>query len=68
MVIKVSEFIGQNVAIWDDMEFLFAILFLHFCDVGNEPVLPCQLVAMWEMVNLLELLQLFINVGVDTTS
>ena len=38
------------------------MLFLHAYSVATEPVLPGNLVALWEVIDLLELIQPFIDI------
>lgn len=67
MIVEVSELIGQDIWIRNDVEVVFTILFLQASDIGDESVLSGQLVAVREMVNLLEFLELLVDRGVDAS-
>ena len=62
MVVQISIFFGQNVRIRNDFEILPAEFLLLFQDVFGELVFPSQFEAGWEMVDLLELVQAFVEV------
>jgi hypothetical protein len=44
VVVEVGELIGQDITVWDNIEILFSILFLHFNDVCDKSVLSGKLV------------------------
>jgi len=63
MLIKLTEFIWQDVSIWNKVKMLFAKSFLHSDDVEAEPVFPCDFMALREVIDLLILVQAFIQVA-----
>lgn len=67
MIVEVSEFIGQDIGVRNDVEVVFTILFLQASDIGDESVLSGQLITVREMVNLLEFLELLVDGGVDAS-
>ena len=63
MAVEIRKLIWQIVSIGNDVERLFPKPLLHLDDVGAEPVLPGQLKTVWEMVDLLILVQIVVDVG-----
>ncbi len=57
VVIKVSEFVRQDVAVWNDVKRFFSKLFLHFYHVGNQFCLVGEFEAVWEMIDSLVFVQ-----------
>ena len=51
VVVKVGKLIGQDVAVWDDVERFFSKLFLHLHDIGNQFRFMCKFETVWEMIN-----------------
>lgn len=62
MVIEVSEFVWKVVRIWNDVEWLLAILLLHFDYVCTKSILSGELVAARKMIDLLVIIQVIIDV------
>ena len=62
MLIKLSELIRQDVCIRNKIKMLFAIPFLHPDDVEAESILPGNFMTLREMVDLLILIQAFIQI------
>lgn len=60
--IELTEFIRKNVGIWHKVKVLFTISFLHSDNIETKPILPCNLMTLWEVINLLVLIQAFIKV------
>ena len=63
MVIKISEFVWKIVRIWNDVEWLLAILFLHFDYVCTKSILSGELIAARKMIDLLVIIQVIIDIG-----
>lgn len=63
MGIEVSEFVWEDIGVRHEVEVLFPESLLHANHVETETVLPRDLIALWEMVDLLILVQSFIDVG-----
>jgi hypothetical protein len=63
MVSELFELIGQYIRIRYDIELVFSVFFLHFGSVEAESVFPCDFVAGGEVVDLLELVQTLVQVG-----
>jgi hypothetical protein len=57
VVIKVSELVRQDVAVWDDVKRFFSKLFLHLNNVGNQLCLMGEFEAVGEMINSLVFVQ-----------
>jgi len=53
----------QYKGLWDEVEVLSRKSLLHPAHVFSEPVLPSQLQTRWEVVNLLMLVQTFVEVA-----
>ena len=66
MRVKVGELVWQNVAVGKNVESFLAEAFLHLNDVLAQAVLPRQLVAHREVVDLLVLVHLLIDIALDT--
>lgn len=56
MTVKVSELIRQDVAIWDEVELILAVLLLHLDDIRDEAVFARQLIREWVVIDLLKFL------------
>lgn len=67
MSIKISKLIRKNVCVRHKVEVLLAEPFLHSHDVIAESVFPCDFVALRKVVDLLILIESFVNVGFATT-
>ena len=62
MIIKVSKFIWQNVAVRYDVEFIFSKLFLHFNNIRNKFGLVSQLITARKVVDFLVFIKRLINI------
>ena len=51
--VEVGEFIGKYVGVGNDVEFILTELVLHLHDIVAQPVLPCQLIGLREMIDFL---------------
>ena len=65
MIIEISKLIWKVVRIWNYVESFFAVFLLHFDDVCTKPIFSCELVAAWKMIDLLVVIQVIINVGLE---
>lgn len=65
--VKLSEFVWQNVGVGYKIEVLLAITLLHTDDVEAKSIFPGDLVRLWEVINLLVLVQTFIQVTLAGT-
>jgi len=61
--VKVCKFIWQHVSVRKNIEVQLPKLVLHLDHIVTKPVLSCQLVTHWKMVDLLILIQAFIQIG-----
>lgn len=66
VTVEISELIGKNIAVRNDVKLLFSVLLLHLDQIVDQSIFPRQLIRIGEMVDLLVLLKLFVNVRVDT--
>ena len=66
MRVKVGKLIWQNIAVGKNVESFFAEALLHLHDVLAQAVLPRQLIAHREVVDLLVLAHLLIDVAFNT--
>ena len=57
VVVEVTELIGDDVRIRQEVKLLFSILLLHFVYIDSKFVLSCNLEALREMVYLLVLVE-----------
>ena len=62
VVIKVSEFVRQDIAVWNDVKRFLPKLFLHFYHVGNQFRLMGEFEAVGEMIDSLVFVQLVIHI------
>jgi len=62
MIIKVSKFIWQNVAVRYDVEYIFSKLFLHFNNIRNKFGLVSQLITARKVVDFLVFIKRLINI------
>lgn len=62
MVVKIWIFFRQDIGVRNDVKRSFAVNFLHSENVLRKFVLPCNFKRIWEMVDLLKLIQTFINI------
>ena len=53
VLIKFSKFIREDVSIWYKVKMLFAKLLLHSDGVKAKPIFTGDLMALWEMIDLL---------------
>ena len=63
MLIKLTELIWQDVGVRYKVKMLFAESLLHSDNVEAKPVFPCNFVTLREVVNLLVLVQAFVQVA-----
>jgi len=56
MRIEFSELIRQDISIWDKIEKGLAMFFLHLDNVLAKVILASDLIARWEMIDLLILI------------
>lgn len=66
VTVEISELIGKNIAVRNDVKLLFSVLLLHLDQIVDQSIFPRQLIRIGEMIDLLVLLKLFVNVRVDT--
>lgn len=59
--VKVSELIRQDISVRDDIEFVLPEFFLHLDDIVTQPVLPCQLKGLREVIYFLIVVQALIH-------
>lgn len=62
MFVKFSELVWEDIGIRHKVKMLFAESFLHPYDVEAEAVLSSDLIALWEMIYLLILIESFIQI------
>ena len=60
--VKFSKLIWKNIGIWHKIEMLFAKSFLHPHNIKAEPVLSGDFIALREVINLLILIESFIQI------
>jgi hypothetical protein len=63
MGVKVSELVRENVGVRDEVEVSLPELLLHADHVVTQAVLPSDLIALREMVNLLVLVQALVEIA-----
>lgn len=63
MVVKVSELIRQDVGIWAKVKCILSKPFLETHDIEAESVLSRDFIALWEVIDLLILVQALILVA-----
>lgn len=63
VLVEFAKFIGQNVSVGNEVKVLLSVTFLHAHDVEAEAILAGNLVALREMVDLLVLVEAFIQVA-----
>ena len=63
MLVKLTELIWQDVGVRYKVKMLFAISLLHSDNVEAKPVFPCNFVTLREVVDLLVLVQAFVQVA-----
>ena len=56
MVIKVTELIRQDVSIWTKVKRILAKSLLQSHNIKAKSVLPCDFIALWEVIDLLVLI------------
>ncbi len=68
MRVEIAEFIRNNISIRGEVKRLAAVTFLHAYHVCAEAVLPCDLLTLRKVVDLLKLIESFIKVALATGS
>ena len=63
MSVEFSELVREDVSVWNKVKVVLSVLLLHADDIATESIFPRDFVTLREMVDLLELVQTFINVG-----
>lgn len=63
VLVELSEFIWQDVSVGNEIKVLLPISLLHPDHIKAEPILPRNLVALWEMVDFLILVQSFVQIA-----
>lgn len=66
VVVKISELVWKNITVGYYIKFLFTILLLHFNDISNESVFSRKFVRVGKVINTLVILQLFVDMCVNT--
>jgi len=66
--VEVPEFIRQDVCIWHEIEVLLSIFFLHLDHVETKSIFPGNFIALRKVVNLLVLIQSFIQIRLAVRS
>jgi len=61
--LKLRKLIREHVCLRYEVKICLAVLFLHTSNVNREPILPSELETVGEMVDLLELVQSLVEVG-----
>jgi len=61
--VEVVEFVWQNVSVWNEVELASTESLLHLDVVEAETILAGYLVALWEMVDALELVETLVEVA-----
>ena len=56
VVIKVTELIRQDVSIWTKVKRILAKPLLQTHNIKAKSVLPCDFIALWEVIDLLVLI------------
>ena len=64
--IEFAKLIWEDVSVWHEVEVLFAISFLHPDNVEAKSVFPRDLMTLREVVDLLILVQSFVEVALAT--
>ena len=67
VTVEVSELVREDIAVWYDVKLVLAPLLLHLDHVGNQSILPRQLIRVGKVVDLLVLLQLLVDVSVHAS-
>ena len=67
MSMEVLEFIWQDVSVRDEVKLVATEALLHLDIVEAQSVLPCNLMTLREVINLLELIKSFIQVALART-
>lgn len=62
MAVKICELVWQIVSIWNDIKGLLAKFLLHLDDIGTKTIFSCELKTVWEMVDLLVVIEALVNV------
>jgi len=66
MGVEITELIRKDVSIRDEVILLFSEFLLHLNDIYTESVFSGDLIRLREMIDLLELVETFINVRLAT--
>lgn len=61
--IKLTKFIRKDISVRYKVKMLLAIFFLHSDDIETQSVLSGDLMALWEVVNFLVLIQTFVQIA-----
>jgi hypothetical protein len=67
VVAELLKLIRQHISVRQEIKRL-AVLMLHLVDIHRKLVFPCELVALREVVNLLVLIESFVQVGLATAA
>lgn len=67
VLVEFTKLIWEDVGVWYEVEVLLSISFLHPDHVEAKSIFPCDLVALWEMIDFLVFIQAFIQVALATT-
>lgn len=63
VLVELTKFIWQNVSIGNKVKVLLSISFLHSDNVKAEPIFSCDFVTLWEVIDLLVLIEAFVQVA-----
>ena len=63
MLIELTKLIRQDVSVWHKVKMLFPKSLLHSDSIEAKPIFPGDLVALWEMVDLLVLVEAFVEIA-----
>lgn len=66
VLVELSKFIGENVGVRYKVKVLLAIPLLHPNNIETESVFSCDLMTLWEMIDLLVLIQSLIEITLTT--
>ena len=66
VLVKFAKFIREDVRIWDKVEILFPISFLHSDKVEAQPILSSNLMTLWKMIDFLIFIKTLIKVALTT--
>lgn len=64
--IKIHPLIREDIRIWYDIESFMSMLLLHIYNVLTQRVFSSDFIAAWEVVDLLVLIQPFVDIRIST--